>query len=135
MFRRTLTVNRAAWVAISNYNVDDSVTDPANAQANYRLNSNGAIEMYREQDGIYSSIGTWLVIGANSDYEARATVLSGSLSSGTTGSWLALSTTREWARARTTVGTASCSFTLEIRKVSDGQIVDTATITLDAEVI
>lgn len=102
------------------------VNDPSDATASYSLNSGGTVS------GTGISGYSWLLIGSNSDYEARATLLSGTLTSGTTGSWQALSTTRTWTRNRTTIGQNTASITLEIRRVSDSVVLDSATITLDA---
>lgn len=81
-------------------------------------------------DGSYS--GEWMLTGSVGDYEARATVTSGSLSSGTSGSWLALSTSQSWTRIRALNGVSTCIFTLEIRRTSDNTVLDTSEITLEA---
>ena len=82
-----------------------------------------------------ADIGDWInpKAAAPSDYEVRATLNSGTLSSGTTGSWLALSTTRAWTLTRFVVGAADpVELTIEIRKGS-GSVLDSTTVTLDAE--
>ena len=60
----------------------------------------------------------------------------GSLSSGTSGSWLSLGTTRDWT-VSTNTGSApyykECIFTVEIRKIGTTTVLDSATITLQAE--
>jgi hypothetical protein len=68
----------------------------------------------------------WLDSGSAGSFEARATLLSGALSTGTTGVWQVLSTTRTWTAAL-------ASIKIEIRRVSDGVILDTATISLEAD--
>jgi hypothetical protein len=52
---------------------------------------------------------------ASGSYEARATVNSGALSGGTTGSWLALSSDREWYCEQLITGTKTANITIEIR--------------------
>lgn len=44
-----------------------------------------------------SSDHTWLISGAASDYDVRATLNSGALSTGTVGAWLNLGTSRNWS--------------------------------------
>jgi hypothetical protein len=68
----------------------------------------------------------WLDSGSAGSFEARATLLSGALTTGTTGVWQALSTTRTWTATL-------ASIKIEIRRVSDGVILDTATISLEAD--
>ena len=64
------------------------------ATCGYRLSASGVA--YFRSDVSYSTLETWLATGSAASYEARATVNTGSLTSGTTGSWLALSSSREW---------------------------------------
>jgi hypothetical protein len=74
--------------------------------------------------------------GAVSDYEVRATVTSGSLTSGTTGSWLNCSTTRTWTLVNDAGdnSTITAVFTVEIRlAAAPNTVLDSATITLSAE--
>jgi hypothetical protein len=78
-------------------------------------------------DGTYSTFegatefdhGNWVEpAGAANEWEIRATVTSGSTpTSGTVGSFLALSTTREWQVARGTTGTSTSTLTFEWRRV------------------
>jgi hypothetical protein len=79
-------------------------------------------------------LGDWIIpralAGAN--YEVRATLNSGSLFAGTTGSWLGLGTTRTWTVQRTTPGTQDANLTIEIRPVS-GSVLDSALVTLSTE--
>jgi hypothetical protein len=115
-------------VSISNVNAEDTAESPASASLSYALNSDGS-----SNEG--GTAGTWL-IGSTSGslYEARATVSSGSLSSGTTGSWLALSSNRAWRVTRSSLGTSTCTFLVEIRDAATQTAQDSATITLAASV-
>jgi hypothetical protein len=86
-------------------------------------------------DGGSVDQGDWISpkASAPSDYEVQATLNAGTLTSGTTGSWLALSSNRSWTLGRVTVGVADqVDLTIEIRKGS-GATLATATVTLDAE--
>ena len=102
--------------------------------ATYTLESDG--DVVRETTPLGSSdIGDWIDPKANapSDYEVQATLNSGTLTSGTTGSWLALTSNRSWTLTRATVGAADqVDLTIEIRKGS-GATLASATVTLDAE--
>lgn len=68
-----------------------------------------------------------------SDYEVRATLLSGTIVTGTFGSWLNLGTTRTWSNTRATVGQNIGEMLVEIRLASTGDIVATAVIGLWGE--
>lgn len=123
-------------VAISNTTVN-ATRIGASTTATYQLENDGGI-------GVSNANGTSIIDGGNwvtpagasvaALFECRATVISGSLTSGTTGSWLALDTTRTWTLGSGgPPGSQTCVFTLEIRRASDGVVVDSADITLEAE--
>ncbi len=122
------SVTALGEVAISNVTASDIVIDPATATASYTLTSAGSLT--------YSGgSGTWLSPQAGMDqFEVRATVTSGFLSSGTTGSWLNPGTTRTWTGVQTGEGLSSAIVTVEIRLASSGVVQDTATVTFSAEV-
>ena len=102
--------------------------------ATYTLESDGDV-MSATTDGGSVDQGDWISpkASAPSDYEVQATLNAGTLTSGTTGSWLALSSNRSWTLGRVTVGVATqVTLTIEIRKGS-GAVLASATVTLDAE--
>ena len=102
--------------------------------ATYTLESDGDV-MSATTGGGSVDQGDWISpkASAPSDYEVQATLVSGTLSTGTTGSWLALSSNRSWTLQRVTVGVATqVTLTIEIRKGS-GAVLASATVTLDAE--
>jgi hypothetical protein len=68
------------------------------------------------------------------DYEVRATLSSGSTpSSGTMSSWLNLGTSRSWSNnIGADAGTKTSTILFEIRRASDGVVLDSATITIFA---
>jgi hypothetical protein len=102
--------------------------------ATYTLESDGDVVRATTPLGS-SDIGDWIDPKANapSDYEVQATLNAGTLTSGTTGSWLALTSNRSWTLTRATVGAADqVDLTIEIRKGS-GATLASATVTLDAE--
>lgn len=102
--------------------------------ATYTLESDGDV-MTATTPGGSVDAGDWIdpKASAPSDYECRATLDAGTVSSGTTGSWLALTSNRSWTLQQVTVGAATqVSLTIEIRKAS-GATLASATVTLDAE--
>lgn len=116
---------------------DASVADSqpigaGSASASYRITNGGIVQT--GLSGTYSFYETWCnPTSAAADFEVFATLTSGTLSSGTTGSWLGLGTTRTWTRNRTTVGVSSAVLTMDVRRVGTTTVLDTWTVTLDAE--
>lgn len=121
-------------MSLANLTCDSDVIDPTDATCVYRLENDGDV-MATNGNNTVVDRGDWIAPRINMAlFEARVTVTSGSLSSGTAGSWLSLATTREWQRNQTTIGTSSVQFTIEIRRASDGVVVDSATINMSASV-
>jgi len=120
-------------ISITDQNLINVTFSPTNSTQSYRLDANGKV--YDVKNGSASFIEDWVTpTGAASSYEAFVTVTSGTLSSGTSGSWVALSSTRDWSVTRTSVGVNACTFTVDIRKVGTSTVLDSATIDLTAEV-
>lgn len=121
-------------IAITNQTISAGVFSPDTAEAGYRLNSNGKV--YKNQNGSLTEIETWCTPTSEaSNYEARVTVVSGVTPTGTIGSWVALSSTREWTVQEPTPGNTSTStFTVEIRRTGTTTVLDSATIELIATV-
>jgi hypothetical protein len=105
-------------------------TSPADATATYALTNTGL----EQRTGL--SDNTWLLSGSASDYDVRATLLTGTLTSGTTGSWLSLGTTRSWVRTRTLniPGTDVVTLTIDLSLAGAATIIATASVTIEAEV-
>lgn len=105
-----------------------SIVDPTSGgSAGYDLLSTGIAQRSTSLAGTSSISGEWLVSGSASSYEVRATLNSGSLTSGTTGTWLNLGTSRGWAIAGTD---GDASLTIEIRDASTLTVLDSANINL-----
>jgi hypothetical protein len=104
-------------IAITNQTIFAGVFSPDTAEAGYRLNSNGKV--YRNQNGSLTEIETWCTPTSEaSNYEARVTLISGTTPSGTVGSWVALSSTRDWTIQETVPGdTDTSSIKVEIRRI------------------
>ena len=83
----------------------------------------------------YTAMAAWLqASGTASDYEVRCTVNSGSLDAGSaaTGSYLALSSSREWY-CESTGGVQSANLTIDLRKITDTDDSVSFTVTLSAD--
>lgn len=123
-------------ISITDQNLYESQIQPTNATCGYRLNSNGKVYSTNTV-GSATYIEDWITPnGAASGYECYVTVTSGSLSTGTSGSWLSLGTTRDWTVSTNTGGAVfikTCTFTVDIRKIGTTTVLDSATITIEAE--
>lgn len=132
--------NGTAWVtvwptlaaSIDDRTVEVIELEPDTATAIYRLSSDGSA--YSSSSGTLDLLEIWLDSGTASGFEVRATVTSGTLSSGTTGSWQVLSTDRSWTVTRSAVGVKSATMTVEIRNATTLAVLDSASITLQATV-
>lgn len=120
-------------VALTDHSVS-AVTTTGAPGAYFSLNSDGTASWQRTTTSTTSGTytGEWLTGGTPSDYECYATVTSGGVTSGTTGAWLNLGTTRSWACTRSTDGTTSATLTVQIRKSGTTTTLASATITLVA---
>ena len=91
------------------------------------------------RDGI-STVDTqryqWLIGGSTSDYEALATIVTGTFSTGTAGTWLDLATVAIWGRYSVTLGPklTQVTFDLSIRaKANPAITLVTSRITLTSD--
>ena len=108
------------------------VLDPADALTRFTLNNTGAASVLA--NGITTTEYYWVTGGAPASYEARAVATTGSVSSGTVGSWLPLSANVAWAVERTVIGTKTCTLTVDIGLLGTATALKTASITLSATV-
>lgn len=121
-------------VAISDAGIIDS-RSAGTAKAGYYLNNDGTAQVYRTTTNFVSRPGEWWDGGGapSGTWEVRATLVSGGLASGTTGTWLSLSSDRSWYVQRTGSGVQQCAMTVEIRPTG-GAVVANAAVSLMAEV-
>lgn len=89
----------------------------------YTLNSDGRKQSSDDPSGATR----WITNGAPGNYEAFVSINSGTLSSGTTGSWLALTATQTWQKS-----SGTCAFRLQVRDAFTLTNVADVTITLSA---
>lgn len=140
-------VPSSGTISIRNFygtsNVVISITDQyisgsgvSAAYAYYFLTAGGQVESSIDAGGINpTNLEQWCTpTSQSSNYEALVTVTSGTLSGGSgTGTWLALSTTRNWYVEEFTPGGSNlCQFTVQIRKIGTTTVLDTATIDIEA---
>ncbi|MDZ7355865.1 MAG: hypothetical protein ONB55_22320 [candidate division KSB1 bacterium] len=121
-------------VRITNQSIIDIGGYPCLAR--YILNASGAAERQTNTLGVNGiSANQWIVprSAAGANYEARATVTSGTLMSGTTGTWLALSTSRSWDVQAVAPGSVEATITVEIRFAPTSEVLTSASIYLYAE--
>ena len=125
-----------ATITVSNQSISDG--DFTAAYAYYFLTSGGQVAQSTQAGGTGpTNLEQWCTpTSASGSYEARVTVTVGVLSGGSgTGTWLALSSTRNWFVQEFTSGnTNNCTFTVEIRAIGTTTVLDTATIDLSAAV-
>jgi hypothetical protein len=120
-------------VALSaSYAANSAVVDPTDAVAQFQLQSDGDVAKTNTNNAIVD-VGDWIAPIANAgNYECFATLDSGTLTSGTTGSWLALTSSQIWSRNRMTIGTDVAQITVQIRRVGTTDILATSVVTLTA---
>ena len=115
--------------------VDVSVTAAGvpSQSAGYQVNTDGFD--YQRINGVDTQLAQWVTpSSAGGNYEVYATVTSGSVSSGTTGSWVATSGSPLWTRAAVISGTINTVvLSMQVRAVSTTTVLDTWTVTLEAE--
>lgn len=113
----------------------DFVSAGETAVASYQIASNGKV--YKIVGATTIEIEQWCTpTSAAGNYEVFATITAGSLSSGTTGAWLALSSNRTWTVTESTSGSTSfAELDMQIRKVGTTTVLATATINLEAGVL
>lgn len=101
--------------------------------AGYQINTNGFD--YQRINGVDTLLNQWVTpSSAGGNYEVFATIVSGSVSSGTTGSWVATSGSPLWTRVAAIVGTINTVIlSMQVRATGTGTVLDTWTVTLEAE--
>lgn len=94
------------------------------------IDNNGAI---RQRVGsTITSYGSWSTDPSTTDYEIFVSVTNGSFSTGdSTGVWLNMGTSRSWTRTAAVGATQTCDFTIQLRRVSTGETINTATCQLE----
>lgn len=126
----------SAYVELEASYTVNSLSLSSPVTASIRFQSNGDI---RNHNNV--SIGQWYypdIAGTpGTAYEIRATPAPDTPDGGTMNTWLALSSSRTWSETNSS-GTPSDEtkvFTIEIRAAGSGTVIDSATVTLSAEIV
>jgi len=103
------------------------------ATAGYRVDADGFD--YARVQAVYSALAQWVTpASSGNNYEVFATIVTGSVSFGTIGSWVATSGSPEWTRTTAGAGTIqSVSLSMQVRAVGSSTVLDTWTVSLEAE--
>lgn len=113
----------------------DDPLSPYNSIAGIQLNTDGTISTTLTPSGT-ESVGTdWLSGGGTTEaanWSVKATATSGTVSTGTTGSWLALTSARAWTKQQTTIGNTQVVLSLEFSRDGGTTTSSTISVTLDA---
>ena len=106
------------------------------ASVDFVVGSGGTVAATGQNAGSLASYNWSTPTTGSTTRFVRATLTSGSFNSGTTGSWLALTSNRTWNVAVVTSGSRQASASFQIATDSGGtNIVATATITIRAELV
>lgn len=120
-------------ISITDQSVADVTGGGRTALTGYRLTSAGLAQT-QSGTGSFTTVETWCTpTGEAINYDVLVTITSGTLTSGTAGTWVSLSTTQTWTRGAAIGLSELCTFTVQIRRTGTGTVLDTATITLDAD--
>jgi hypothetical protein len=120
-------------ITLTDQYINDFSGGARNATTGYRLTSGGVAQALIYNT--YYTLETWCTpTGEAVNYEVLVNNVTGSgLSSGTVGSWIALSTTRTWTLVATPGNGELTSFDVSIRRAGTTTVIDTATITLESD--
>lgn len=124
-------------ITVTGASISDTGSNPNDGTAGLRVNRDGTIDRYRQNLSGYSYLNDWADPAAadvGDDYEVRLTVNSGASPThgNTTGTWLALSAARYWWLNRSTLGTSTAEWLIEIRDVATQTLQDSDTFSISA---
>lgn len=128
MRRRSTVVPPTFDVRASSYDTEvDISAQPAVASVTF--NSDGTVTKNADSGSTYSwATGAFVA----SEYSVMFQTSGGVLNSGTANVWQPLSSNRTAGVSRATIGNASWSGTIKIKRNSDGVIMDSAAVALNA---
>jgi hypothetical protein len=110
------------------------VPAPSTATAGVTFGTDGSISFNGSGPAADTNWRRPTLAGVGSSFWVRATVNSGTLSSGTSGSWLQLNSARSWTKTSTGAGLLTCSITLQVASDAGGtNIVSSGTYSLQAD--
>lgn len=114
-----------------NYSASAYMPFPSTANARLVFSNDGNVYRIVNSNPAVS-IGTWGIGVTASDYNIRYTTISGSLTTGSEATWENLGSSRTYGR-NSSSGTQTASGTIEIQDATTLSIIDSATITLQAD--
>ncbi len=118
--------------------ISDVATDPDDAEAAYRIDSDGDVYERIGTSGSWSSVGTWLDSGSASDYEAKVSKDSGddTTSGAALDTWHGLGTDRDFVMTETVVAGLGLTgvFTVTWRDATTLEQLGSASMELTADV-
>ena len=119
----TPTPSSAPAVTLSNTSQNQTRITPNNAFARLELFGGLVRGRITSLSGATNNKFTWLNSGTASDYQIRVQLSSGAGPAGSAvNSWLDCNTNPGWHLSRTSIGTTSCSLSVEIRLKSSGSV-------------
>lgn len=120
-------------VQITNQDIFHTDPLPGAASGSYQLNADGKV--YQVLQGTPLLMETWLLSGVNTDYQARATLVSGDTPTiGTLNVWTALNVSQSWGFTLADPPPGNtCVIHVEIRRASDSVLLDFADIQIFVE--
>ena len=118
-------------ILLNNHSI--SIYGAGTATATYEISSSGFVNTNKSTP---TTREQWCTPSSNvGDYEVRATQVSGdTLIGSATGSWLSLASSQGWS-LNTSSGFVTAELAMEIRRAGSVDILETATITLYAEIL
>jgi hypothetical protein len=134
MLAAVAAMGQGVTISITNKTITRS-TISGTATATYTLDNDGNVRSHSGTvQEVWCSIFGVATAGPTANYEARATLQSGTINTGTFGSWLNLGTDRSWSNVNPNEDDSTISGTMliEIRSTG-GTVLDSATITISAQ--
>ena len=136
----TISINNFYGTSKIVYRLDsdvylDTALSPTDARVVFSVNSNGTVLATGDTAGTLASYNWITPTTGSTTYYVRATLTSGTFSSGTTGTWLALTSNQSWVTLFTSnsPGNKMTTATFELATDSGGtNVVVSASISLEA---
>lgn len=122
------TTEAPASVELLPADASHSALSPNSATA--RLQFNGS-QVQRTTGASTVNLYQWLLSGSASSYAVRATLIGGTVPSGTLNSWQTLGGTVGWQLTQSSNGSSNCELLVEIRPASGGAVLASAGFTLN----
>jgi hypothetical protein len=120
---------RTVFQYLTAYLENDTYVRSGTSPASFRVAADGNI--YAPIAGSDLQLQyAWLVAGTNADFEVQVNATVGSFSTGTTGTWLAMTGDNTWTRQCGAGTTQTVTFTIDIRRASDASNAASATVDL-----